>query len=74
MPTQQGGIVGDRAACGIENQAAAAQAVKKRLVAQMPRGPLAVTREWRVEGDDVALALQLLEREEYVIKRKTYIT
>ena len=35
----------------------------------MPRGPLAVAGERRVESNDVTTALQLLERRENVIKR-----
>ena len=35
------------------------QAVKECLVAQVPRGPLAVTSDGGVEGDDIAALLQL---------------
>ena len=47
MPAQQGGIVGNGAARGIENQAASRQAVKEPLVTQVPGGPLAVG-VWKV--------------------------
>ena len=69
VPTEQGSIVGDGATGGVEQQAATGQAVQKPLVAQVPRGPLAVTRERRVESDDVTALLQRLEGLKNFIKR-----
>lgn len=62
MPAQQGGVVGNGATGGVEQQTATLQAVEEALIAQVPRGPLAVARQRGVEGDDVAEALQLIER------------
>ena len=73
VPLQQGVIVGDGAAGGIDNQAAMAQTVEKRLVTQVPCGPLAVAGERCMESDDVALALQDLERGENYIMRTILI-
>ena len=69
MPAQQGGIVGNGTSGSIENQATAGQSVKKRLVAHVPCGPLAVVGEWRVIGDDIAALLQLGQGGENDIKR-----
>ena len=68
MPAEQGLIVGDGAACGIEDEAAVVQTVKKRLVAQVPCGPLPVTGDGSVERDDVAVALQVGQGRERNIK------
>ena len=66
VPSQQCLVVAHGSAGCVDDEFASLQTVEELLVAEMPSGVFALTGEWRVEGDDVAFAV---ESREWRVKR-----
>ena len=66
VPSQQCLVVAHGSAGCVDDEFASLQTVEELLVAEMPSGVFALTGEGRVEGDDVAFAV---ESREWRVKR-----